>query len=73
MTIGDTNVEKYNKESKKAIVNSGIRKLIGELDKRSSVPGEFVTVFKAYELRSDMFLVPTQQGQLLLAKTTLYM
>ena len=46
----------------KAIVNSGIRKLIGELDKRSCVPGEFVTVFKAYELRSDMFLVPTQQG-----------
>ena len=46
----------------KAIVNSGSRKLIGELESRSSRPGDSVTVFKAYELRSDMFLVPTQQG-----------
>jgi hypothetical protein len=55
----------------KAIVNSGIRKLIGELDKRSSVPGEFVTVFKAYELRSDMFLVPTQQGPITIGQNNI--
>jgi len=46
----------------KAIINSGSRKLIGELDSRSSKPGDIVTVFNAYELRSDMFLLPTQQG-----------
>jgi hypothetical protein len=46
----------------KAIINSGSRKLIGELNSRSFVPGDSVTVYKAYELRSDMFLVPTPQG-----------
>ncbi len=46
----------------KAIINSGSRKLIGELENRAFAPGDSVTVYKAYELRSDMFLVPTQQG-----------
>jgi hypothetical protein len=46
----------------KAIVNSGSRKLIGELDSRDSKPGDIVMVYKAYELRSDMFLIPTPQG-----------
>ena len=46
----------------KAIVNSGSRKLIGELENRSHSPGDTAPVFKAYELRSDMFLVPTPQG-----------
>jgi hypothetical protein len=46
----------------KAIVNSGSRKLIGELDSRDSKPGDVVKVYGAYELRSDMFLIPTPQG-----------
>jgi hypothetical protein len=46
----------------KAIINSGSRKLIGELDSRDSKPGDVVKVYNAYELRSDMFLIPTQQG-----------
>jgi hypothetical protein len=48
--------------SNKAIVNSGCRKLIGKIDTRNSKPGDSVVVHSAYELRCDMFLLPTQQG-----------
>jgi hypothetical protein len=46
----------------KAIIGTGSRKLIGELSKRDHYTGSHVTVHNAYELRCDMFLLPTQQG-----------
>ena len=55
----------------KAIINSGSRKLIGELDSRDSKPGDVVTVYGAHELRSDMFLVPTQQGPITITQNNI--
>jgi hypothetical protein len=55
----------------KAIINSGSRKLIGELLNRESKPGDIVKVYSAWELRSDMFLVPTQQGPITISQNNI--
>lgn len=47
---------------RKAIVNSGSRKLIGEIYCTESLDIYDNKVHNAYELRTDMFLVPTPQG-----------
>lgn len=56
----------------KAIVNTGNRRLIGELleDKDDIQPGDNVIVHNALELRCDMFLLPTPQGPIGVQKTT---
>lgn len=56
----------------KAIVNSGNRRLIGEilLPKDKVLPGENILIQKAVELRCDMFLIPTPQGPVGIQKTT---
>lgn len=56
----------------KAIVNSGNRRLIGEIleEKDDIQPGDNVIVHGAYELRCDMFLLPTPQGPVGIQKTT---
>jgi len=56
----------------KAIVNSGNRRLIGEIveEKDDIQPGDNVIVHNAVELRCDMFLLPTPQGPIGLQKTT---
>ncbi len=56
----------------KAIINSGNRRLIGELveTKDEIQPGDNVIVRNALELRCDMFLIPTPQGPVGLQKTT---
>jgi hypothetical protein len=56
----------------KAIVNSGNRRLIGEiLEAKDDIqPGDNVIVHGSYELRCDMFLLPTQQGPVGIQKTT---
>lgn len=56
----------------KAIVNSGNRRLIGELveGKDDVQPGDNVIVQNAVELRCDMFLLPTPQGPVGVQKTT---
>ena len=56
----------------KAIVNSGNRRLIGDLveAKDDVQPGDNVIVQGAYELRCDMFLLPTPQGPVGIQKTT---
>ncbi len=56
----------------KAIVNSGNRRLIGDLveAKDEIQPGDNVIIHKAVELRCDMFLIPTPQGPVGIQKTT---
>jgi hypothetical protein len=56
----------------KAIINSGNRRLIGDLvePKEEIQPGDNVIVHKAVELRCDMFLVPTPQGPVGIQKST---
>lgn len=56
----------------KAVVNSGNRRLIGDIveDKSEAMPGDNVIVQGAYELRCDMFLVPTPQGPVGVQKST---
>ena len=57
----------------KAIVNSGNRRLIGEIleDKDDVQPGDNIVVQAALELRCDMFLLPTPQGPVGIQKTTI--
>lgn len=57
----------------KAIINSGNRRLIGELveAKDDIQPGDNVIVSKAVELRCDMFLIPTPQGPAGIHKSTI--
>lgn len=56
----------------KAIVSSGNRRLIGDIveDKTEALPGDNVVVRGAYELRCDMFLLPTPQGPVGVQKST---
>lgn len=56
----------------KAIVNSGNRRLIGDIveSKDDVQPGDNVIVLNAVELRCDMFLLPTPQGPIGVQKTT---
>jgi hypothetical protein len=56
----------------KAIINSGNRRLIGDLvePKEEIQPGDNVIIHKAVELRCDMFLVPTPQGPVGIQKST---
>lgn len=56
----------------KAIVNSGNRRLIGDIieAKDEVQPGDNVIIHKAVELRCDMFLIPTPQGPVGIQKTT---
>jgi hypothetical protein len=53
----------------KAIVNSGNRKLIGDIEEKVN-PGDCVLVKGAYELRCDLFLIPTPQGMVTIHKNT---
>lgn len=57
----------------KAIVNSGNRRLIGEIleSKDDIQPGDNVIVHGAVELRSDIFILPTPQGPVSIQKTTI--
>jgi hypothetical protein len=56
----------------KAIINSGNRRLIGDLIevKDEVQPGDNVIIRKAVELRCDMFLIPTPQGPVGIQKST---
>lgn len=66
----------------KVILNSGNRRLIGEVSIQHGVdstgrpdtlrpkPGSTTVVYKAYELKCDMFLIPTPQGPMGLQKST---
>ena len=54
----------------KAIISSGNRKLIGELNDRNLQPGQVTVVQNAYELRCDMFMLPTPQGPIGIHKNT---
>ena len=54
----------------KAIVNSGNRKLIGDIGDTRVTPGDCVLVKGSYELRCDLFLVPTPQGMVSIHKNT---
>jgi hypothetical protein len=56
----------------KAIVNSGNRRLIGYVveDKSEAMPGDNIVVRGAYELRCDIFLLPTPQGPVGVQKST---
>lgn len=54
----------------KAIISSGNRKLIGEVEDRTLTPGQNTKVHNAYELRCDMFMIPTQQGPIGIHKNT---
>jgi hypothetical protein len=56
----------------KAIINSGNRRLLGEIfkEKDEASPGDNVLVKNAYELRCDMFLLPTPQGPVGMHKST---
>lgn len=54
----------------KAIVSSGNRKLIGALSDRTLKPGQVTVVHNAFELRCDMFMLPTAQGPIGLHKNT---
>jgi hypothetical protein len=56
----------------KVIINSGNRRLIGEVteDLDDIQPGDNVIVRKAYELRCDMFLMPSPQGMAIMNKTS---
>lgn len=56
----------------KAIINSGNRRLIGDLveAKDEIQPGDNVIIHNAVELRCDMFLIPTPQGPMGIQKST---
>jgi len=56
----------------KAIVSSGNRRLIGEIleTKEEALPGDNVILKDAYELRCDLFMIPTQQGPIGMHKST---
>jgi len=60
--------------SKRAIVNSGSRKIIGDVEEFGDGPlpgpGNITTIKNAWELRCDMFLVPTPQGPIAMNKTS---
>lgn len=55
----------------KVIISTGNRKLIGEVVEEDLQPGDNTIIKNAYELRCDMFLVPTQQGMGALNKTSI--
>lgn len=54
---------------KKAIVNSGDRRLIGECED-SVKPGDVCVVKNAYELRCNSYLIPTPNGLAMVHKNT---